>query len=52
MHLELTDKESAELTNKLHDIIEGDRYPFSPCRRRDTTNHHAKVGMGDDAVEG
>jgi hypothetical protein len=30
MHLDLTDEESAALTRELHDIIESDRYPFSP----------------------
>jgi hypothetical protein len=30
MHLDLTDEESAALTQELHDIVEDDRYPFSP----------------------
>jgi hypothetical protein len=30
MHLELTDEETAALTQELHDIVENDRYPFSP----------------------
>jgi hypothetical protein len=29
MHLDLTDEETAALTQELHDI-ENDRYPFSP----------------------
>jgi hypothetical protein len=30
MHLELTDEETAALTQELHDIVESDKYPFSP----------------------
>jgi hypothetical protein len=30
MSLVLTDEESAALTQELHDIVESDRYPFSP----------------------
>jgi len=30
MHLELSDEAAAALTQELHDIIETDRYPFSP----------------------
>jgi len=30
MNLELTDEETAALTQELHDIVENDRYPFSP----------------------
>ena len=30
MHLDLTDEESAALTQEPHDIVESDRYPFSP----------------------
>jgi hypothetical protein len=30
MRLDLTDEETAALTHELHDIVEGDRYPFSP----------------------
>jgi hypothetical protein len=29
MHLDLTDEETAALTQELHDIVESDRYPFS-----------------------
>jgi hypothetical protein len=29
-HLDLTDDEAAALTRELHDIVENDRYPFSP----------------------
>jgi hypothetical protein len=29
MHLDLTDEETAALTQELHDIVENDRYPFS-----------------------
>jgi hypothetical protein len=29
-HLDLSDDEAAALTQKLHDIVENDRYPFSP----------------------
>jgi hypothetical protein len=30
MNLELSDEETAALTKELHDIVETDRYPFSP----------------------
>jgi hypothetical protein len=30
MNLELSDDEAADLTQELHDIVENDRYPFSP----------------------
>jgi hypothetical protein len=30
MHLDLTDQETAALTHELDDIVERDRYPFSP----------------------
>ena len=30
MNLELPDEETASLTQELHDIVENDRYPFSP----------------------
>ena len=30
MNLDLSDDEAAALTQGLHDIIESDRYPFSP----------------------
>ena len=29
-HLDLTDDEAAALTRELHEIVENDRYPFSP----------------------
>jgi hypothetical protein len=29
-HLDLADDEAAALTQELHDIVENDRYPFSP----------------------
>jgi hypothetical protein len=29
-HLDLSDEEAAALTQELHDIVENDRYPFSP----------------------
>jgi hypothetical protein len=29
-HFDLTDDEAAALTQELHDIVENDRYPFSP----------------------
>jgi len=29
-HLDLSDDEAAALTRELHDIVENDRYPFSP----------------------
>jgi hypothetical protein len=30
MPLDLSDKQTAALTQKLHEIVEDDRYPFSP----------------------
>jgi hypothetical protein len=30
MNLDLTDEETAALTQELHDIVESDRYRFSP----------------------
>jgi hypothetical protein len=30
MHLDLSDEEAAALTQELHEVIESDRYPFSP----------------------
>jgi hypothetical protein len=30
MHLDLTEYEAAALIHELHDIVESDRYPFSP----------------------
>ena len=30
MHLDLTEEENAALTQELHEIVENDRYPFSP----------------------
>src|SRR5437879_2420085 len=30
MHLDLSDEQTAALTQELHDIIENDRYPLSP----------------------
>ncbi len=30
MHLDLSDEETAALIQELHEIIETDRYPFSP----------------------
>ena len=30
MHLDLTDEETAALTRERHEIVENDRYPFSP----------------------
>jgi hypothetical protein len=30
MHLDLADDEAAALAQELHEIVENDRYPFSP----------------------
>ena len=30
MNLDLSDEETAALTQELHDIVKNDRYPFSP----------------------
>ena len=32
-HLDLSDDEAAALIQELHEIVENDRYPFSPCIR-------------------
>jgi hypothetical protein len=40
MHLDLSDEEAAALTKELHNIVENDRYPFSP-RIRTQRRHHA-----------
>jgi hypothetical protein len=33
MHLDLSDDEATALTQELHEIVEHDRYPVSPCIR-------------------
>jgi hypothetical protein len=33
-HLDLTDGQTAALTQELHDIVESDRYPLSPRIRK------------------
>jgi hypothetical protein len=33
MNLDLSDEETAALTQELHKIVENDRYPFSPSIR-------------------
>jgi hypothetical protein len=40
MHLDLSDEETATLTQELHDIVENDRYPFSPRIR--TAEGHSR----------
>ena len=30
MHLYLSDEETAALTQELHEVVEGEKYPFSP----------------------
>jgi hypothetical protein len=30
VHLDLSDEETAALTQELHDIVQNNRYPFSP----------------------
>jgi len=42
MNLELSDEETAALIQELHDIVENDRYPFSP-RRRSPIEARAKL---------
>ena len=34
MNLDLSDDETAALTQELHEIVENDRYPFSPRIRK------------------
>jgi hypothetical protein len=33
MHLDLSDEETAALTQELHDLLESDKYPLSPRMR-------------------
>jgi hypothetical protein len=40
MHLDLSDEETAALTQELHDLVESDRYPLSP---RQTRSHEASA---------
>jgi hypothetical protein len=42
-YLGLSDEETAALTQQLHDIVESDRYPFSPLRIRTLTTILAKL---------
>jgi hypothetical protein len=42
-HLDLSADEAAALTQELHDIVESDRYPFSPLRIRTLTTILAKL---------
>ena len=66
-HLDLSDDEAAGLTQELHDIVENDRYPFSPrirtlravlnkprpepAREPLPTSHRVRADISD-AVEG
>jgi hypothetical protein len=45
MHLDLNDEETAALTQELHEIVESDRYPFSP-RIRTLSGILAKLRPG------
>jgi hypothetical protein len=48
MNLELSDEETAALTQELHDIVENDPYPFSP-RSRTLRAILAQTGAGAQA---
>lgn len=45
MHFDQTDEEAAALTQELHNIVENDRYPFSP-RIRTLSGILAKLRPG------
>ena len=45
MNLDLTDEETAALTQELHNIVENDRYPFSP-RIRTLRGHSGDAQAG------
>lgn len=46
MHLDLTDEEAAALIKELSDIIERDRYPFSPRIMMLKARRQAEAGAG------
>src|ERR1700720_3178056 len=47
MPLDLTNEETAALTQELHDIVENDRYPFSPrIRTLRGISRQAQTGAG------
>jgi hypothetical protein len=51
MHLDLTDEEAAALTQELHEIVENDRYPFSPrIRTLRGIPRQAQTGAGSRAL--
>ena len=50
-HLDLTDDEAAALTQELHDIVENDRYPFSPAHpHAEGHSRQAQTGAGAQAL--
>src|SRR4051812_36457882 len=56
MNLELSDEETAALTQELHNIVENDRYPFSPRIRTPSADkarrrvNHSLVVDGDHGL--
>jgi hypothetical protein len=50
MNIDLSDEEATALTQELHDIIESDRYPFSP-RIRTLRAVLAKLRLEPDPAE-
>jgi hypothetical protein len=51
MHLELSDEETAALIQELHEIVENDRYPFSPrIRTLSAILKQGQTGAGSQAV--
>jgi hypothetical protein len=50
-HLGLSDDEAAALTQELHDIVENDRYPFSPPHpHAEGHSRQAEAGAGARAL--
>jgi hypothetical protein len=49
MHLDLSDEETAALTQELHEIVENDRYPFS---QRIRTLRAILAKLGPEPVRG
>jgi hypothetical protein len=50
MHLDLRDEETAALTQELHEIVENDRYSFSPrIRTLEGDRRQAQTGAGSRA---
>jgi len=51
MHLDLWDEETAALIKELHDLVENDRYPFSPVHpHAEGHSRQAEAGAGAQAL--